>query len=181
MGSCHLEVEHWVTGRQLLQEPEAMAEQCLAASRPAIDCHLLRNFLAFLTPLGMAAAVLSFTWKVAGKTTKLIWFWSLEWPKKQNNFLNQKTFFQGSSIDCKYCCTACTLLCGSFWEAPAGPRQQEQWDSTTRMSIPPALTSVEPHVAPLGSRRTSALYVVWWQRSHQHLTGSRSFSSTERS
>lgn len=72
MGSCRSEVEHWVTGRQLLQEPEAMAEQCLAASRPAIDCHLLRNFLAFLTPLGMAAAVLSVTSKVTGKRSKLI-------------------------------------------------------------------------------------------------------------
>lgn len=165
-----------------------MADQCLAASHLAIDRQLLRDFLPFLRPLWMAPVVLSFTWKVAGKITKLFWFWSLEWKKKTKQhffFKSEKHSFKIPPLTASS--VALPALC---YVVPSGRHQKDQGSKIS--GVPPQGWASLPALirqllcgATYGTsraRRTSILCSIGpLQGSHQHLTGGRNFSSTERS
>lgn len=120
-----------------------MADQCLAASCPAIDCQLLRDFLAVLRPLSMAAVVLSFTCKVAGKRTKMVLVTWVEEKTKtiQSFFLSKKYSFKIPPLTASS--VALPALCRVV---PCGRHQQDQSSKSSVIppwgwASPPALTS----------------------------------------
>lgn len=164
-----------------------MADQCLTACCPAIDCQLLRDFLAGLRPLSMAAVVLSFTCKVAGKRTKLILVtWVEEKNKTIQSFFYQKNilsrFLHWLQVVLPCLHSAVWFLAGGTSRTKAARAVWFHHGDEHPHQRSPASFSVEPHMALLGSRRISTLYFIGpLQRSHQHLTGDRNFSSTERS